>query len=104
MPKGYVTNWKQRKEPKEERHIVDVWFDSHGEKAMVYDTKQEAENDAALLTKLQVVIPSSEGGKHTCRHFVCGVLRRPVHHSRIRFEPRERDCVLMPKFGTKDWD
>jgi hypothetical protein len=69
MPKGYVTNWKQRKEPKEERHIVDVWFDSHGEKAMVYDTKQEAENDAALLTKLQVVIPSSEGGKHTCRHF-----------------------------------
>jgi len=70
MLKAYITRSKYREEPKEERHILDVWFDSRSENAAYYETREEAESDAhAIFERKDIVIGSSEGGKHTLKNF-----------------------------------
>jgi hypothetical protein len=65
--KGYLAKWKIRDAP--ESHITDYWFNSKIENAAHWTTEEQAEIDCAMLNKLPITIPSSEGGLHSITDF-----------------------------------
>ena len=67
MLKAYVTRWAERDEP--DGHLTDFWFDSHIENAACWLTKEDADDDAAIFETSRVIIPSADGGTHTCSGF-----------------------------------
>ena|SRR6266446_2425574 len=66
MLKGYVSRWKAREKPEE--HITDYWFDSDPQKAICWDTREEAESDCVIFDN-RIVIPTAEAGIHICSGF-----------------------------------
>ena len=70
MLKAYVTSTKYREKPKEESHILDVWFDSRVEKAAYYPTREEAECDCKVIFERgNIQIDTAEEWKHTLKDF-----------------------------------
>lgn len=70
MRKGYLARWERRKNPGE-NHITDYWFSFTPNRAAVWDTKQEAENDCtAIFNRFGIDILASNGGTYLCRNFV----------------------------------
>jgi isoleucyl-tRNA synthetase len=70
MLKAYVTRSKYREEPREEKHILDVWFDSRPAKAAYYPSREEAESDCKLIfEKGRIQLDTPQGWKHTLNNF-----------------------------------
>lgn len=70
MLKAYVARSKYREEPKEERHILDVWFDSRPENAAFYETREQAESDCKVIfDRGNIQIDTPQGWKHTLKNF-----------------------------------
>lgn len=66
--KAYIDSWKKRVKP-EERDITDYTFDYRPERALHWDTRQDAENDCVLFNRWGIVIDLAGGGKHVCKSF-----------------------------------
>jgi hypothetical protein len=67
MLKAYITKWTE--EPQERHTRFDVRFDSHPQNAAYWKTKEQAENECVIFDRLNIVIPSAEGGTHICNGF-----------------------------------
>jgi len=69
MLKGYVTGWEIVADATLGEQRSDFRFDSHAENAAYWDTRESAEVDRTFFDLRQIVISSSEGGKHICTGF-----------------------------------
>lgn len=71
MLRGYVTGWKEdeSQDKSQQPRKVDIGFDSHRERAASWETREQAESDAAIFEHWHIAIPSADGGQHVCRGF-----------------------------------
>lgn len=70
MLKAYVSRAEHRKEPPEERNILDVWFSSNIESAAYYETRELAEMDCKMIfDRGHIQIDTPQGWKHTLKNF-----------------------------------
>jgi hypothetical protein len=70
MVKAYVSRSEYRKEPPEERNILDVLFTSNIESAAHYSTHEQAELDCKLIyDRGHIQIEPQPGWKHTLKDF-----------------------------------
>jgi len=69
MTKAYLTRWTRRTTPGEE-HKSDFCFDPDPEKALYWETKEQATIDRDTINQhMNVEIDGPDGNKHSCRTF-----------------------------------
>jgi len=70
MLKAYIARSWYPKESEPDRHHLQVKFTSRPEYAAYYETRQEAENDCAVIfNAADIEIDSSAGGRYTLSDF-----------------------------------
>lgn len=69
MTKGYVGNISTEKDVQGFRAVIHVDFASKKESAGFWQTRQDAEDDAAVLEHHDIAITTAEGQRHICKGY-----------------------------------
>jgi hypothetical protein len=67
--RAYLARWKRREKPQD--HVTDYWFAFTPDKAAVWQTRQDAQNDCtAIFNQFGIDILSTNESTYLCRNFV----------------------------------